>query len=94
MKTILSLLELFLDIVPSSSADITRALHQQLRQLFLKLPAMKWQECHCILFWFHFIHVAEMFYALSVVFLFGTAFVYFVPVWMFIIWRFIWISGV
>ena len=37
--------KLFLDMVPSSSEDITRAMRGQLKPL---LPGMKWRERHCM----------------------------------------------
>ena len=67
-------LKLFLDIVPSSSADITRAIRGQpngLSRNYLKQMAGR----SFYMFWFRFI--PEMFSALSAAFLCGQAFVCF-----------------
>lgn len=86
-------LKLFLDMVPSSSEDVTRAMRWQpkrLSQNYLRPSFSCWDEMAgtpFYMFWFRFI--AELFSALSTVFLFGRAFVCFVLVLLFIILPFI-----
>ena len=78
-------LKLFLDIVPSSSEDITRVMRGQQRRLSQNYRKRNGGNVIVyIIFWFRFI--VNMFPALSAVFLFGRPFVCFVLVWLFIIW--------
>ena len=66
--------KLFLDIVPSSSADVTRAMRGQPKWLFSKLQETKWRKRYYI--WFNFLFWQR--YSLhSAVFLFDRAFVCF-----------------
>ena len=83
-------LKVFLDIVPSSSADITRATRGQLRLLsrnYLRRLGGNVTVSYCICFDFFFL--ADMVSGLSAVFfsvfLFCRAFVRFVLVWLFIV---------
>ena len=58
--------KLFLDIVPSSSEDVTRAMHGQLKRLSQNYPRGNGGNV-IYMFWFRFI--PEMFSALSATFL-------------------------
>ena len=70
----LSSLLLLLDIVPSSSEDVTRAMHGQLKRLSQNYPRGNGGNV-IYMFWFRFI--PEMFSALSATFFCGRAFVCF-----------------
>ena len=69
-QAVLSLLKLFLDIVPSSSENITRVMREQPKRLS-RITLEKWRERH---FMFYFRFVPEMFSVLSAAFVCSQAF--------------------
>ena len=77
--------KLFLDMVPSSSEDITRAMQGQLKPLSRNYLGRNGGN---VIVYVLTRFIAEMFSALSAVFLFLRVFVGFVLVWLFIIWPF------
>jgi len=84
--------KLFLDMVPSCSEDITRAMRGQLKPLCRTTCD---EMAGTSLYMFKFRFIAEMFSALSAVFLFLRVFVGFVLACrLFIIWPFIRFQGV
>ena len=79
--------KLFLDIVLSSSADITRALRGQAKRLLSKLLETKWRERHCMCF--DFVSLPRCFLHSQLSFCSGGLSGLFLLVCLFNIWPFI-----